>query len=286
MLAIIVLFAVLGIAYTAVPLVRSGINFVVWKATTNIAYASGFAENGNTRIFYESYGDGTPLVLLHGGLSSNLDWIGEIPTLSQNFRLVLINLRGHGRSTLGDEPFTYRLLASDVLAVFDELHIERANIVGWSDGGNTGLLFAINYPTRIRRLVAISANYHPEGIVEGVFEMITNAPEKIDPLPNRWMHRLLSGRPEQWAELRQRVIEMWHGYPLLSPAELADVHAPTLVMIGADDDVELQHSRSMAAAIAGAELLVIPDVGHAVPRDAPEAVVTNVERFLRGDDDR
>jgi len=234
-LAVIVLFAVLGIACTAVPLVRSGINFVLWKATTDVAYASGFADNGDARIFYESYGNGSPLVLLHGGLSSNLDWIGEIPALSRKFRLVLINLRGHGKSSLGDEPFTYRLLAADVHAVLDALNIERADIVGWSDGGNTGLLFAINYPTRIGRLVAISANYHPEGIIDEVFEAIENSPESIDPPLNRWIHRWLSGRPSQWADLRHRVIDMWRNYPLLSLGELANIRSPTLVVVGARD---------------------------------------------------
>jgi pimeloyl-ACP methyl ester carboxylesterase len=76
---------------------------------------------------------------------------------------------------------------------------------------------------------------------------------------------------------------MWRSLPLLSLAEIAEVHAPTLVIVGSQDDIELQHSRSMVQAIAGAELAVIPGAGHAVPRDAPEAVARHIKRFLAED---
>jgi pimeloyl-ACP methyl ester carboxylesterase len=279
----VVLLAVAAFFYFAVPVAKSGANFIVWKLTSGSCSSSGYATNGDVRIHYSVYGDGPPLVLLHGGLSSNIDWIGEIPALSRHYRLILINLRGHGRSSLGAEPFTYRLLAADVLSVLDELRIATTDIVGWSDGGNTGILFAIEYPQRIRRLVAISANFHPQGIAAEMHDTIRNAPEDIDPAIGRWLYRWQSAAPAQWSQLRDRVITMWRGYPQLSQEDLGAVRAPTLLIVGAEDDIEMSHALAMVAAIPNAELVVIPEVGHAVPHDAPDTLVRNIERFLVAD---
>jgi pimeloyl-ACP methyl ester carboxylesterase len=271
------------LAVLSVPVVRSGFSFLAWRALADTSMEKGFVQNGDARISYTTYGNGPVLVLLHGGLSSGLDWLGEIPAFARKFTVVVINFRGHADSSLGDASLTYDLLATDVVAVLDKLKIQRASILGWSDGGNTGLLFALDYPDRIDRLIAISANYDPAGIDADVMRDITESPEAAGSWVSRWLYRLQSSSPEKWAELQDRVVTMWRNYPRLTKVDLQRIKAPTLLIVGARDDIEQAHAAIMAAAIPHARLLVIPGVGHSVPRDAPGTVIEAGLAFLSGD---
>jgi pimeloyl-ACP methyl ester carboxylesterase len=281
MVGIVAAAALLAALY--VPVVRSGFFFLTWRAFADTPTEKGFVQNGDARISYTAYGNGPALVLLHGGLSSGLDWLGEIPAFARKFAVVVINLRGHADSSLGDASFSYDLLATDVAAVLDKLKIQRASILGWSDGANAGLLFALDYPDRIDRLIAISANYDPEGIDADVMRDITESPEAAGSWASRWLYRLQSSSPEKWAELQDRVVKMWQNYPRLKIEDLQRIQAPTLLIVGARDEIEQAHVATMAAAIPHAKLLVIPGVGHSVPRDAPGTVIEAGLQFLSGD---
>src|ERR1700744_4394256 len=97
-----------------------------------------YVENNGARIWYSSHGSGSPVILLHGGLGHSGNWGYQVPALiDSGYRAILIDSRGHGRSTHDDRPYTYELMASDVLAVMDALHLNRAALVGWSDGACT-----------------------------------------------------------------------------------------------------------------------------------------------------
>src|SRR3990172_3337142 len=103
-----------------------------------VTHDQGYVEHDGARIWYARYGSGSPVILLHGGLGHSGNWGYQVPMLvSSGHRAVLIDSRGHGRSTRDSRPFTYELMASDVLAVMDALHLERAAVVGWSDGACT-----------------------------------------------------------------------------------------------------------------------------------------------------
>jgi len=110
----------------------------------------GYVEHGGARIWYASYGSGSPIILLHGGLGHSGNWGYQVPTLVRaGYRAVLIDSRGHGRSTRDQQPFSYELMASDVLAVMDLLRLERPAVVGWSDGACVALILGRNAPARI-----------------------------------------------------------------------------------------------------------------------------------------
>jgi pimeloyl-ACP methyl ester carboxylesterase len=273
---------VMTVAILSVPVLRTGIYFLAWRIYADAPVEKRFAVSGDARISYTTYGAGPPLVLLHGGLSSSLDWIGEIPAFSRYYKVIVLDLRGHAESTLGNEAFTYRLLASDVAVVLDDLGIERSSIAGWSDGGNVGLLFALNYPTRIERLIAISANFHPDGVADEVMQQIVDAPDRAGSLVARWLYHFRSPSPENWPKLQRRVTQMWQSRPTLTVEDLKSISAPTLLIVGARDDIDREHSEAMAAAIPKAELIIVPRVGHAVPRNAPSIVTENALRFLSG----
>jgi pimeloyl-ACP methyl ester carboxylesterase len=270
----------IGILASYYPVVSSAIRYAFWKFDSGVEMTSGTVAHDNTRIHYTTFGDGPALFLLHGGLSSGLDWLGEIPDLSHKFRVVVVDLRGHGKSTMGPEPLTYRLMAADVLAVLDKLEIDRANIAGWSDGGNVGLLFALEYPERIARLIAISANFSPDGLDSDIAGSIAGTPEQFGSSFSRWLRNLRSPEPGKWYELLKRVTAMWRTYPQLDPSDLQRIAAPTLVVVGASDHVVRSHAIAMAHSIPDARLLIVPGVGHAVPRDAPALLTEEILNFL------
>src|SRR5882672_10576953 len=125
----------------------------------------GYVENEGARIWYATYGAGSPVILLHGGLGHSGNWGYQVPALvSSGYRAVVIDSRGHGRSTRDARPFSYELMASDVLAVMDALHLEKAGLVGWSDGACTALVLAAKAPSRTAGVLFFACNMDPSGV--------------------------------------------------------------------------------------------------------------------------
>lgn len=273
----IVLSCLLWITY---PLSSNVIRYVWWRTFPDTPATEGYVQSGDAKIYYQTFGDGPPVVLLHGGMSSSLDWFAVVPRLSRQHRTILIDLRGHGRSGMGKTRFTYRLLAQDIRSVLDRLAVERSDIVGWSDGGNVAMLFALDYPNRIQRLITISANFNPSGLTDEAVALTADAPAAGQSIVARLLYELRSATPARWGRLKAKVSRMWKNYPQLQEEDLSAIRAPTLVVIGSDDYVLQSHAKKMVEAIPGSELLVLPQTGHAIPRTAPDALLENINRFL------
>ena len=145
-------------------------------------------------IHYALYGSGNQnaVLLLHGGLGAAEDFGGQVDALAERYKVVAIDSRGHGRSTDDDQPYGYHLMASDVMGVMDSLGIDKAAVVGWSDGGNIGLDMAIHNPDRLTRVFALGANYR------------TDRPSPLPPLPTRWSAPMSATRPRSTRGSRRR----------------------------------------------------------------------------------
>ena len=129
--------------------------------------SQGQVEHDGALIWYASYGFGFPVILLHGGLGHSGNWGYQLPAvIASGYRAVLVDSRGHGRSTRDSRPFTYELMASDVLAVMDALRLEKATVVGWSDGACTALILATNVPARVAGVFFFACNMDPSGLKE------------------------------------------------------------------------------------------------------------------------
>jgi pimeloyl-ACP methyl ester carboxylesterase len=115
-------------------------------------------------IYYEVYGEGDPVVLIHGGLSNGDHFNNIIPALAEQYQVIVMDSRGHGRSSFDETPISYEVMANDVLGLMDHLGLDKASIVGWSDGGIIGLEIAIHNPERLNRVVAYGANFDPTGV--------------------------------------------------------------------------------------------------------------------------
>jgi pimeloyl-ACP methyl ester carboxylesterase len=155
----------------------------------------GYAENEGARIWYSTYGAGSPVILLHGGLGHSGNWGYQVPALVQNdYRAVLIDSRGHGRSTRDVRPYSYELMAADVLAVMNRLRLERSALVGWSDGACTSLILAMQKPGRVAGVFFFACNMDPSGLKEFEFK------------PNSAIARCLLATPKIMLSCRLRRI--------------------------------------------------------------------------------
>ena len=205
----------------------------------------GSIRSGDAAIHFRSYGQGQPVLLLHGGLSHRLSWFSQVPWLVDSGRqVILLEIRGHGESGLGDAELSYRLLAADAINVLDALGIERTDVIGWSDGANTALLLAHLWPKRVGRIVAISGNVDPSGLTP---EAHTDNHTQDSGLAY-WYKRWWTGAGERFSELEKRIKKLWRTGPNLQSDDLRAIETPTLVIIGENDVVTLDHARQMSSA--------------------------------------
>ncbi|MFG2679685.1 alpha/beta fold hydrolase [Streptomyces sp. NPDC048392] len=226
-----------------------------------------YADLAGVRTWYETEGDGEPLVLLHGGLCTNGTWGAQRADLAAAYRLFLPERRAHGHTPDVAGPLTYRDMADDTVAFVESVVGGPAHLVGWSDGGVVALLVAAARPDLVRRSVVIGANFRPaaESFVEpGMLDAMS--PEGPDLAFFRELYEAVSpDGPEHWPVAAAKVLDMWRTQPALTTDELARVRAPTLVMVGDDDLVTLEHTSALYRAVPGAQLAVVPGASHLVP---------------------
>ncbi|WP_432510404.1 alpha/beta fold hydrolase [Kineococcus sp. SYSU DK001] len=229
-----------------------------------------------TPTHVETAGAGEPLVLLHGGFCSleTMRPIGE--ALTDTFAVHAAERPGHGRTPDRQGPFSYDDGVLDTLALLDAQGIGRAHLVGFSDGGVIALLLAIRHPERVRSVVAISANLSPEGIGGHEVPQNTEAMARM-----RAEHEALSpDGPEHTEVVLAKLTELWAHQPQIPVADLARIGVPALVVAGEHDVVDREHTRSIAAGIAGAREEIVAGTTHLLVVERPDEVTRLVRQFL------
>ncbi len=241
------------------------------------ASAEGRAAVNGVSLAWASFGEGEPLVLLHGGAGTSEHWSNQVSAFAEHFRVVVVDSRGHGRSTRDQRPFSYAQMADDVVAVMDTLGLKRASIVGWSDGGIIGLDLALRYPSRVHKLVAYAANATLSGLQRG-------GGPAVDAYFARCAtdYAALSPTPKDFEGLMRALRPMWHSQPNYSDAQLASIAAPTLVISGDHDELIRQdHLKHLASVIPHAQLVLVPNASHFALFQQPAAFNRAVLDFLR-----
>ncbi len=220
----------------------------------------GYVENAGARIWYAAYGSGVPVILLHGGLGHSGNWGYQVPALVESgYRVVVIDSRGHGRSTRDTQPYSYELMASDVLAVMDTLKLEKAEFVGWSDGACIAMILASQVPTRVTGVFFFACNMDPSGTKEFEFT----------PILGRCINRHkqdyaeLSPTPDQFDEFSEAVGLMQRTQPNYSADDLAQISVPvTIVQSEQDEFIKPEHAEYLAQNIPNAEYVYLRGVSH------------------------
>ena len=220
---------------------------------------SGRAPVNGIQLWYAVFGNGPPVILIHGGLANSDYWGLQVCALMPKYRVIVLDSRGHGRSTRTEAPITYDLMSSDVLALMDYLHIEKAAVIGWSDGAIIGLDIAIHHPDRLTKLFAFAANSDPSGVAD-----VSKSPvftSYIDRASHEY--EKLSPTPSQFKKFRANIESMWATEPHFTDDQLRSIKVPTWI-VDADHDEAIKRSDTdhMASLIPGCGELILPGVSH------------------------
>jgi len=238
----------------------------------------GYVENEGARIWYAAFGSGPSVILLHGGLGNSGNWGYQVPALVESgYRAIVIDSRGHGRSTRDERPYSYVLMSSDVLAVMNKLDIEKAAQIGWSDGACTALILGDEHPERVASVLYFACNMDPNGAKEFVFT----------PIIGRCLNRhkkdyaQLSAMPDQFDKFSDAVGQMQSTQPNYSTEDLGKIGVPvTIVHSEHDEFIKLEHAKYLARNIPNAEFIFLPNVSHFAPLQRPEQFNEIMLKFL------
>lgn len=221
------------------------------------------------RPHFVEAGSGETLLLLHGNGEDVSYFVHQMEPFARHFRVIALDTRGHGKTPRGDAPFTIRQFAEDLRAFMDAQGIGKAHILGFSDGGNIAMVFALKYPERVGKLILDGANLDASG-VRRRFQIPIEFGYRVA--------RLFSKRSPE-ARINAEMLGLMVNDPNVRPDELRRIQSPTLVMAGNKDMIKDSHTRLIAAHIPGAQLKIIPG-DHFIANKQPEAFNAAVLDFL------
>lgn len=241
-----------------------------------------YVEIGGLRTWYDEQGTGDPLVLLHGGLVTNETWGAQLPAFAQRFRVLAPERRAHGHTPDVEGPLSYDDMAAATIGFLETVVGGPAALVGWSDGGVVGLLVAIARPDLVTKLVAVSANFNTAGSIPEAAAMAEHmTPDSPDMAMFRGLYEATTpDGADHWPVVVAKMVEMFTTQPDISPSDLARIEAPTLVMVGDDDMLRLEHTAELYRAVPKAELAVVPGTSHAVLMEKPDLANRIILDFL------
>lgn len=219
--------------------------------------------------YIEKGQNGPPLILLHGNGEDGAYFSGQMDAFAERYHVYAPDTRGHGRTPRGTAPFTIRQFAADLLGFMDRLGIERAHILGFSDGANIAMIFALAHPERVDKLILNGGNLDARGV-----KRATQWPIEA----GYRMARRFAGKSDK-ARAYAELLGLMVNDPNIAPEELSAIRAKTLVIAGTRDMIREDHTRLIAASIPGAELVILPG-DHFVARRDPASFNAAVLAFL------
>jgi pimeloyl-ACP methyl ester carboxylesterase len=246
---------------------------------------AGYVEIGELKTWYDEYGAGEPLVLLHGGLSTNETWAAQVSDFRTRFRVVAPERRGHGHTPDLGGPMSYDVMAADTIGFLEAVVGSPAHLLGWSDGGIIGLLVAIARADLVRKLIVIGTNFDTSGLaakaMDGLMTMIADS-DDLAMLRTPYEAASPDGA-EHWSEVVTKFKQMVSTQPSITVEQLGRISAPTLVIAADDDAITLEHTSTLFRAIPNSELAIVPGTSHFLAMEKPELVNRLVLDFLEND---
>ena len=225
------------------------------------------------KLYYETYGQGEPLLLLHGNGQSIGAFSGQIVELAKHYQVIAVDTRAQGQSTTNGQTLTYDLFAEDMSALLSALHIPAAHVVGWSDGGNTGLSLALHHPQQVKKLVTMGANLWADTLA------VTAATLK-EVRQGKRTTTLLDPISKQARKVRPLMVLLLD-YPRMKASDLAGIAAPTLVLAGEHDLIQDTHTRLIASSLPHGQVQILPGLTHYAPQESPAVFNAAVLAFLQ-----
>ncbi|HLO90543.1 MAG: alpha/beta fold hydrolase [Chloroflexota bacterium] len=252
---------------------------------SNLAVGKYVVVNG-IKIYYETYGEGEPLLLLHGNGGSIESFTYQIPELSKHFKVIAVDSRAQGRTTDNDQEISYALMASDMAGLIDKLNLGKVNVVGWSDGGNIGLELAFAHPEKVLKVVTCGANYTHENCL-APFDSVVMDPndpliQKIAKLKKRNSTSIQRLSPDTLRVplIRKKLESLMEKYPNFTPAQLKTINVPFLVVAGDHDLISFDQTMALYTNLPKSQLFIAPHASHLVLVENPDLFNGEVIRFL------
>lgn len=272
-----------------------GLLFLSQTILAQIPYGSNTkvgkrAQVGDISMYYEIYGKGEPLILLHGGFGSSEMMGGMIEAFSKKYQVIAVDSRSQGRTTDSDEKeLTYAQMALDVNGFMDKLQIKKAKFVGWSDGGDIALELALIHPEKITKAVIMGANFLGEskGVFLGVdttWKMNATDPlfakTKIEMAKYFSTYERMAADKTKIASAKKKAADNAFNNPNITITQLNAIEVPFLVMAGDHDMFKLEHTIALYQNLPQASLYIVPDATHISPFEEPELVHAEILRYL------
>jgi len=239
----------------------------------NNPQAGKFAAIRGFQMYYETYGKGEPLLIIHGNNGSIQDFKNQISTFSKSYQVIIADNRSHGKSIDTQDSLSYEQMADDFAALLDHLKLDSVNVVGWSDGGINGLLLASRHPKKVRKLAVTGANLTPEpvkGVDPWVYKNELHVVDSLSHLPQTTENKRL-------LKLHRMMLHQ----PNISHAELNKIQCPTLVIGGDHDVIMPRHTLEIAEAIPRSYLWILPNSGHSTPIAYKDLFNSTILEFLK-----
>jgi pimeloyl-ACP methyl ester carboxylesterase len=255
---------------------------------------SGYVPVNGVKVYYEVYGEGRPIVLLHGAfMTIDMNWGQLIPELSKTRKVIAIELQGHGHTQYSDRKLSHTTLASDVEGVMDHLKIDSADVTGYSFGGAVAYQFAIQSPKRVRKLVIISSTYKSNGWLPGITNAFkTMKPELFANTPMKAAYDAVAPDKTKWTKFLEQMIA-YAGVPFnLGDANISKMAAPVLIIAGDNDGLDkielIKTYQLLGGGVIGdfapmpkSQLAIVPSQGHVSLMMQTTTILTYLNSFLK-----
>jgi len=232
------------------------------KTKSSKMKTSGYAPVNGIKMYYETYGEGTiPLVLIHGGGSTiETSFANIIPFLSKYGKVIAVELQAHGRTSDRNAPESFAQDADDVAALVKFLKIEKANFLGFSNGGSTTLQIAIRHPRLVNKIVALSAASKRDGLIAGFFDGMKGVTLDQMPIPLQEAYLKVAPNKEGLKVMFEKDRDRMINFQDWKDEDIQSIKAPTLLIVSQNDVITIDHTLKMSQLIAGSKLMVLPGV--------------------------
>ncbi|WP_411826698.1 alpha/beta fold hydrolase [Luteolibacter sp. AS25] len=235
----------------------------------------------DAEIYFERFGAGKPVLLLHGGAATIESWFCQIPALAEKYELIVPDARGHGRSPDVDGPIDFDSMAADFCELLDHVGLKNVAVVGWSDGAVTGMKMAMMRPDLISKVVTLGAHSRPEGMTDDFrAEVEGSTAENFPEILSGGYKALSPDGPDHWPVVFGKLKTMWLTLPDFSEGELQSIQCPVLLVVGESDIVTREESKRMESLIPDASLKILEGASHYAPVEVPEIVNAVVLDFI------
>jgi len=242
--------------------------------------AGKYADVNDIKVYYEIYGEGDPVLLLHGNSGSINTLEYQIPELSKHFKVIAVDSRAQGRSTDSNKEITYALMASDMNELIDKLKLGSVYVVGWSDGGNIGLELAFAHPEKVNKLVTFGANYTYENFIAASDSVVMDPNDSLIIKTSAFLQMCQDGLHKIPPEIKKKLNDFPYKYPTFTKEQLKQIKVPTLIVAGDHDLITLDQTITIFTSLPHSQLFIVPGATHMVPVEQSKLINSEVIKFL------